>query len=248
MKIDKEILKIIESGRVKDNLYFLPSRQLDRQTYLSVNKVLTCLGGHWDRSQKAHVFEQPIDDAIENVILFGEVVDKKRELQFFETPPQIAEQCCELACLTSDSVVLEPSAGKGSILKTIGDYCNAQHIYWAEIDKNNIGVLRSLNIGEQIGEDFLSIEPNGHYVNRVIMNPPFSKQQDIDHVSHALSFMHTGILISIMSPGIQFRTNKKTTSFMEEISQYDYEIIELPKQSFQKSGTMVNTIILKVSK
>ena len=80
------------------------------------------------------------------------------------------------------------------------------------------------------------------------MNPSFSKQQDINHVENALQFLDSGILLSVMSPSIKFRSNKKTKQFIDLISKYDYEIIDLPVGSFKESGTMVNTIILKIIK
>jgi len=57
-----------------------------------------------------------------------------------------------------------------------------------------------------------------------------------------------GVLVSVMSPSIKYRNNKKTKEFLELISQYDFEIIDLPEGSFKESGTNVNTIILKIKK
>lgn len=243
MKIDKEILDIIDAGESEDNTYYLPNIKLERNMYLKVNKVLEILGGKWNRKAKGHVFDSPIDDRIDNVILSGEVTDKKKELQFFETPTEIVQQLCELAYIESNLHVLEPSAGQGAILKGIQNY--SSKIFWAELDEDNASHIQ---FGERIGKDFLKVEPNGLKIDRVVMNPPFTVQQDIDHVTHALRFLENGILVSVMSPSIKFRTNKKTTDFLNNISQYQYEIIDLPEKSFASSGTSVNTIILKVRK
>jgi 16S rRNA G1207 methylase RsmC len=90
-----------------------------------------------------------------------------------------------------------------------------------------------------------------HYYDLIVMNPPFSKQQDIDHVSKALDILRTGgILISIMPEGTFFRQNKKTVAFWKKV--YDNsescDIIELPENSFKSSGTMVRTRILWIKK
>lgn len=45
MIIQQNILEIIEQGKIENNLFILPEGQLDRKTYLEVNKVLTALGG-----------------------------------------------------------------------------------------------------------------------------------------------------------------------------------------------------------
>lgn len=243
MKISKEIIKIIDSGTTNANIYYLPDVQLDRATYQAVNKVLVALGGKWNRKLKGHLFESDIDTRIDAVLSTGSVIDKKKELQFFETPKAIVNKLCSMANLSKDSVVLEPSAGAGAIIRGIKQYTD--NIYWAELDNDN---ALKIDIGEKIGIDFLSIPVGGIKFNRIVMNPPFSKQQDIEHVTHALKFLDSGILISIMSPSIKFRSNKKTKQFLELISQYDYEIIDLPAGSFKESGTMINTIILKITK
>lgn len=243
MKIDKEILDIIDAGKSENNTYYLPNIKLERDIYLKINKVLETLGGKWNRKAKGHIFDSSIDDRIDNVILTGEVTDKKKELQFFETPEIIVQQLCELTNIELDSKILEPSAGRGAILKGVQKF--SQNLYWAEIDEDNAS---HINFGERIGKDFLKVDPNGFKIDRVVMNPPFTRQQDIDHVTHALKFLERGILVSVMSPSIKFRTNKKITDFLNKINQYHHEIIDLPEKSFASSGTLVNTIILKVYK
>lgn len=245
MKIEKNILQIIESGKTEGALYFLPGGQLDRGIYLQVNKVLELLGGKWNRKERAHVFEESIESAIESVILTGEITDQKKEFQFFETSQKIADQLCDMAELETAKSILEPSAGRGAILKTIRQRTEAE-IYYSELELKNRTALREQGVGHFIGANFLECVPFD--VDRVIMNPPFSKQQDIDHVTHALKFIEKGILVSIMSPAIQFRTNRKTTDFLKLINEYENEITELPEGSFKESGTSIRTIILKVEK
>jgi len=245
MKIDKDVLEIIDAGITEGNVYYLPKMQLDRSMYTKVNKVLEILGGKWNRKQKGHIFETSIDDRIDDIILTGEIIDKKKELQFFETPENIALQICELANIKPDSTVLEPSAGRGAILKVAEEYYS-RHLFWSELDDYNAS---HIYIGKKIGKNFLEIEPDEIKFDRIIMNPPFSRQQDIDHVTHALKFLKDdGILVSVISASIKFRTNKKTKDFLGCINEYETEIIDLPAKSFASSGTMVNTIILKVDK
>lgn len=254
MKIEKQILEIIEAGKTDGSLYYLPTGQLDRKTYLEVNKVLEALGGKWKGGKtKAHVFENPIDDAIENVILTGEVISRKQELNLFETPDEVAEQLVNLSDLFTENKILEPSAGRGKIMQAINRVINPSNLYWCEIDERNAGeVSKDFPTSHRIGADFMSVEPNGYQIDRVLMNPPFSmngtgRQTDIDHVSHALKFISNGgILVSVMSPAIKFRTNRKTTDFISSLDGYSWEIIDLPDGAFKGSGTMINTIILKV--
>lgn len=255
MKIESEILKIIENGKSEGNLYFLPPTQLDRKVYANVNKILEALGGKWSRQKKAHVFESPIDDAINNVILTGEVVSRKQELQLFETTDNVADQLCELAELKDGQSVCEPEAGKGKIIRAILRRKIAMTIFWCEIDSANAAFIEeNIHRGGFLGGDFLSRNLDSGTFDRIIMNPPFSmngsgSQTDIDHVTHALKFLNeNGILVSVMSPAIKSRTNRKTNEFRALLENYHHEIIDLPDGAFKESGTMIKTVILKARK
>lgn len=254
MKIDKDILVIIEEGFSEGSLYYLPKVQLDRSTYVKVNKVLEALGGKWNRKLKAHVFPETIEEAIDNVILTGEVVDLKKELQFFETPPELADKLVEMAEIEDEVLCLEPSAGKGNIVDAlVRGGVKSENIQCYEINEDFVYILQSKGF-KTVCSDFIQIQPNdviyGLGYDRVVMNPPFTKQQDIDHVLHSLQFLNKGgILVSVMGAGVMFRTNQKTKNFWEIIYHMkSYEVEELPEKTFKTSGTNVNTIVLKVKK
>ena len=249
MKIQPEILAIIESGRTDGHLYFLPSGQLDRKVYLEVNKVLEAIGGKWNRKEKAHVFPESIEAAIDDVILTGEVdtpISEKKKYQFFETPGELARRLVSMANILPGHSCLEPSAGTGRIADAIKDAgCDPDCV---ELNVDLAGVLFNKGFSV-IHDDFLNVEAKPLY-DRITMNPPFSGQQDVSHVSHALDCLKPGgVLVSVMSPGIKFRQNKKTAAFMEKLAGCaSYEITDLPAGAFKESGTMVNAIILKVEK
>ncbi|GAG77997.1 unnamed protein product, partial [marine sediment metagenome] len=50
-----------------------------------------------------------------------EVIDKKKEFQFFETPPDIVSQLIELAEIGIGHTCLEPSAGRGNIAEALSE-------------------------------------------------------------------------------------------------------------------------------
>lgn len=248
MKINKDILKIIEAGTSEGSRYYLPKIQLDRKTYVAVNKVLEALGGKWNKRLKAHIFPETIEEAIDNVILTGEVIDLKKELQFFETPPELAEKLVRMAEIQPGAFCLEPSAGKGNIAEALAKEVDKTQIVCYDICEEFAQILRKKNF-RAYHWDFMerSLEP---IYERVVMNPPFTKQQDIDHVLHALTFLcKGGILVSVMSAGVMYRTNKKTKEFWDIVyKQKKYEVEELPEDSFKSSGTKVNTVVLKIVK
>jgi hypothetical protein len=83
---------------------------------------------------------------------------------------------------------------------------------------------------------------------RTPVNPPFERQQDIDHVLHAFKFLKpSGRLVAIMSASVTFRENKKTLEFREFIRQHGH-LEHNPEGSFKESGTMVNTVTVVLYK
>lgn len=244
MNIQKPILEIIEQGNTEGNLYYLPGIQLDRKTYLAVNKVLENLGGKWNRKQKAHIFESDISDRIDNVLLTGEVVDPKKEFQFFETPPGLAKRLVDIAGILAGESILEPSAGRGVIVTEIGMQCVFNAADCVEPNPTNRQYLENRGF-DVVGNDFLKFDKK---YDVIIANPPFApRQADIDHVSHMIDLANR-IVVSVMGAGVTFRQNKKTVEFWDKVKRYDYELIDLPAGTFKASGTMVNTVILKIIK
>ena len=80
------------------------------------------------------------------------------------------------------------------------------------------------------------------------MNPPFAKQQDIEHVTHAFRCLKpAGRLVSVMSAGVVFRETKlarEFRAFMEKRGGYERN----PEGSFKVSGTNVNTVTVWLDK
>ena len=237
MKIDNDVANVLINSNVEENLLYLPQEQLERNLYLKVNKVLESLGGKWNRKAKAHIFEECPENKLENIILTGEYTDAKQEYQFFETPQDVALQLIEMANIKEGETVLEPSAGKGAIAKYIKG-CDC-----VELNKDNRKYLIE-NGFNFVWDDFLTF--NQKY-DVIIANPPFTKQQDIDHVNHMIKLANKRV-ISVMSFSVLFRTNKKTTEFRNLVESYDGDFVELPEKSFARSGTNVNTCIVNINK
>ncbi len=92
--------------------------------------------------------------------------------------------------------------------------------------------------------DFLEVPPRAVY-DRVLMNPPFSGQADIRHVTHALGFVKPGgMVVAVMSAGVAFRTDKATAEFREMVTASGGEITPLPEGAFKASGTDVRTVLV----
>jgi len=252
MKIAKEVLTILSRGLIDGNSFTLKCGQLDRKLYLQVNDVLENLGGKWDRKAKAHIFENDPSEMMDNVILTGEAISIKKNMQFFETPKKVVEQMMGYAMVEEEDVLLEPSAGKGAILDFFPKENKTICIEKFEV---NAKILREKGYSPLV-MDFMdytgvvnkgSTRPDVRF-DKIIMNPPFTKQQDIDHVLHAYSFLATGgTLVSVMSSGFRFRENNKSVSFREFIGR-EGVVVELPSGAFKESGTLVNSVLVVIER
>jgi hypothetical protein len=92
MRITDDVTNVLGNSRIDDNRLYLPTGQLDRKLYLAVNKVLEAIGGKWTRKEKAHLFDKPIQDILDEILLTGQYTDAKQEYQFFETPDATLEK------------------------------------------------------------------------------------------------------------------------------------------------------------
>ncbi|MDX3232941.1 methyltransferase [Streptomyces sp. ME19-01-6] len=242
MKVTTDVLAVLDRAETDGNALRLTG-QLDRKLYVATNKVLELAGGKWNRKAKAHLFDADAADAIEQVILTGEVVSTKQQFGYFPTPAPVVEQLIDLADLSPGMDVLEPSAGRGAIALPIADLgvfveCielqegNARHI----IDADALGIL-----GVTIG-DFLACDSNPEF-DRIVMNPPFAKQADIRHVQHALNFLKPGgLLVAVMSAGVTFRSGR-AEEFRKLVADRGGSIEPLPESAFKESGTDVRTVV-----
>jgi type I restriction-modification system DNA methylase subunit len=251
IKISPEILKIIQGSDIDGNKLFLP-KNLDRNVYVAVNKILESIGLKWNRSAKCHIAEHNVEELIESIINSGEWVDEKKLNQFYATPSSVIDQMLRIVPFARDSEIriLEPSAGAGAILgRLIDEFPNAV-INFCEINEERMKQCIDMNV-EPVGENFLHLSPVNEY-DLIVMNPPFSKQQDIDHFLHAFNhcLKSGGFIVSIMPEETFFRDNKKTKSFWKTIRENssDLDIINLPENSFKESGTMIRTRILWANK
>jgi hypothetical protein len=240
--IDEDTRRILSRVTIDGVTVFLTCGQLDRKQYQAVNDVLTNIGGKWDRKPKGHVFASDPSDSLEQVLLSGEIT-KPEKYGYFPTPPEVARKLVGLAGVEPGMSVLEPEAGQGGIADHLPAGCSLDCI---EFLSDNVKVLEGKGYKVTQG-DFLSVEPKPLY-HRVVMNPPFERQADIDHVKHAWDCVQPGgRLAAIMSTGILFRENKKTIEFRAMVDEYGY-VERLPENSFKSSGTSVSTCMVVMDK
>jgi len=237
VEISEEVKSVLEAGRVEENKYYLSGEQLERKLYVEVNKILELLGGKWNRSAKCHIFKDNIALQLETALNEGNVIDKKKTYQFFETPEEIAKQMVKLAEIKDSDIVLEPSAGHGAIAKFLPKRSTLIEL---DIDKN----FKLSELGfNALCLDFLTYTDK--QFDKIVMNPPFTGGQDVQHILHAYSLLKKGGRIVSIVPSM---TTEKTTKKYKELQSLITEVIDLPDCSFKESGTKVNTKIILIIK
>lgn len=253
MKLSPEVIEVLDDAKCDGNLLYLagsPSHKpetprLNPKLYQAVNKALILLGGKWKSGKvQAHVFDGPPQDAISDAIAAGSIEDRNKTLQFFETPKSVAQRLVAMADIRNNQMILEPSAGNGAILKWLP--CTTS-VFYCEIDLSRHTSIRSLYPPlNPLGTDFLAVHPDRGF-HRIVMNPPFSKQQDIAHVLHAHKFLKSsGILVSVMASGVTYRNDRRSSEFREFVDSHGGSIEMLPEGSFKESGTLVSTCVARI--
>ena len=172
-----------------------------------------------------------------------------RDFAFFPTPPELAARVVdEHAALyrrdgDAQLRVLEPSAGAGALAMAASK--QGAIVDCVEMESARAAGLRAMGVfGRVICADFLRVAPDRAY-DRVVMNPPFDRERDIDHVLHALKFLKPGgRLVSIMSAGTRYRETRKSADFRALVERHGGRIWDLPPRSFSSVGTNCNTVVV----
>lgn len=172
--------------------------------------------------------------------------------QLFPTPVPLADRMAEIADIRPGQRVLEPSAGTGRLIGSMGAIWHADggELHAVEI---NSGLCRNLSREFPLTKvrcaDFLECGEELGRFDRIIMNPPFTNGADVEHVRHAFGFLKPGgRLVAIMSAGVTFRSDRKTVEFRHFLDKRGAEIEELPADTFKESGTGVNTILVAIDR
>lgn len=247
MKINAAVLSILDQCIVNENFLYLPNIQLDRITYEAVDKVLKLMGGKWNRKLRCHVFDHDISEEFESVLLTGEVSNHKKDFQFFPTPKPLAEYLCDLAEINSESIVLEPSCGKGNIADAVWKR-SPNTLIGIDLDTTLADSLKDKPYKITLGVNFLAYDPESKF-NRIVMNPPFSKHQDIDHIYKAYQVLVPGgIMVSVVCENAFWNSDKKSDMFRHWLNNVNASVEKTNDGAFKESGTMVRTRIIKIRK
>lgn len=225
--------------------------QLERSDYDAVMKAIAAAGGKWMKSLKLHVFNQDPRKALQLAAESGEIRDDKKDRQAFFTPKTIAAKAAGIACEYGESVssdrvrILEPSAGEGALAEAAKELGAA--VLCIEIHPQSVAKLEKRF--RTITGDFLTMKPGPNLFDAVLMNPPFTAGQYIQHVLHAWKFLKPGgALVAIVPPTWRWGTTKANVQFREFVAEFEVDTEELPAGTFSESGTNVATVLITLLK
>lgn len=160
---------------------------------------------------------------------------------YFPTPENIAGKMVGLAALFDGCSVMEPEAGSGAIIKQINGHQGRRVA--VEYNSTLKSILERSCPGWEIhGGDFLTdCTPDDFGIfDRVIMNPPFNRGDDIKHIKHALEFLRPGgRLVALCANGPRQKKELQGMATHWE---------ELPEGSFKQAGTGVNVALMVIDK
>lgn len=253
MKIANDVGAVL-STLVVDGEVARIAEKLDRRLYLRVNEVLEALGGRWSRRLNGHVFDADptlsLGDRISDAIEAGEV-DHPKDMDFFPTPKLVADDLVRRAWLRPRSRVLEPSAGEGHLALAACE--TGAEVTCVEANPRRARLLRKLpapRVVRVVEADFLGWAPEhrGEF-DAAVMNPPFSRRQDLAHALAALECLRPGgRLVAVASAGVAFRMDRRSVEFRALVHRSGGRIDPLPEGAFRESGTMVRAVVVEATR
>ena len=241
------------SDAVLDNIALMPvngnrlelPKDIVFDNYPAVKKMLVKAGGKYNKN--GFIFKS---DAFEFKarLVGGETIDNKKRYQEFFTPAGIGQYVVDLACILPHHRCLEPSAGRGAL--AVKMHKESEKLTTVELQAEHADYLRCNGFPTTICADFLQLhkEDIGEF-DRIVANPPFNKNQDIDHVQHMYKFLcEGGKLVSITSPSWYHGSQKKQVEFKEWLRSVSAEVNTVAPGTFKESGTQVGTMIIEIWK
>jgi len=165
---------------------------------------------------------------------------------YFPTQAPVIDIMLQRARISDGMTMLEPEAGSGHIADALRQAYPQNLLYVVE-PVLKLRELLKLKGHTLLAADLMDIQ-HGEY-DRIVMNPPFERQQDLDHVRKAYSLLAPGgVLVSVMSPSFEFRNDRKSTEFRAWLEEIGATWENLPDGSFKASGTGVSTRLLTIER
>lgn len=170
---------------------------------------------------------------------------------FFPTPAAVIAEMLEAAEIEPGMVILEPSAGKGDILDAVRErFADSVVVLAVEVSPTLADICRAKGHGCECA-DFLTWEATRIKPDVVLMNPPFERGADAEHVRHAYAQLRPGgRLVAIMSAGTFQRTTGNAKEWQEFADEVNADVRDLPagafsgRDAFRQTGVSAKMVVI----
>jgi predicted RNA methylase len=163
--------------------------------------------------------------------------NKNAGIDYFPTPPKVANRVVEKADIKPGMTVLEPSAGNGAIADAVRQSTPSARIATNEISGQLVDILEAKGYSNT-QKDFLSM-PTGQKYDRIVMNPPFGKGTagtDQAHIRHAYEMLSpNGRLVAVASEGSFSRSDRNARDFQQWVESIGGEVEKVEPGAFKSS-------------
>ncbi|MBS1562348.1 MAG: strawberry notch C-terminal domain-containing protein [Bacteroidetes bacterium] len=171
---------------------------------------------------------------------FDAEMRSSRFYEHFPTPQHVIDSMLQYAQPKAGDRVLEPSAGEGNIASSIAAI-EGVRLEVVEYEPLLSDIL-SLKGFDVVGSDFMAYNTNGEVkYDAIIMNPPFDRGVDIQHVYHAFSMLKPGgRLVAITSGASIDGIDESNYAFRDFITERGSWKMYSPKEYMGPSGKLTN--------
>ncbi len=211
-----------------------------------VTKANECLAEYYGAVLPDSVPDDVSGDSVRSYAL-------SKNLAFYRTPEEAGRRMLNMGGRLRDQLVLEPSAGDGSLVQLLLN--EGARVHAIEVHPERAHLLRRVASNRPVGAHMTVQEANFLVVpatpiyDVVVMNPPFEGTHWMAHVRHAFDFLKPkGLLQAILPVTAEIGRSKKHEEFHAWLDTLRVEFRDLPPESFASSGTNINTVVLNIHK
>lgn len=218
--------------------YAVIPRQLDPETYQTIDRILQAMHGKWNTKSRRHEFKVGYKPASMMASIDVDGTIRIEKDGFFSTSDAVVDFMIEKADVQPGLRYCEPSAGTGAIC--LG-------LVRAGIEPGQIDVLETNSERQKIlvdagyrlvGTDFLEY-PLEHRYDRILMNPPFEGAADAKHIAKAMKHLApNGKLVGLAFGTFGFRSQYGGLRALVQSAEL------LPPGSFKEAGTDIDVYMV----
>tara|TARA_R110001606_G_scaffold66971_2_gene153716 strand:+ start:40828 stop:42495 length:1668 start_codon:yes stop_codon:yes gene_type:complete len=229
------VLRVIGEARFYTDSWIFSAGSLSKPERDLIVEVLESIGGEVLNSLPSGSmyirFDYDAKPVLEYLARDGAVPEKVSH-QFYSTADDLADRAEELLDLQDGDECLEPSAGTGKLAKRLP----ASTTTCVELARLRCQVLNAMGY-KTVEADFLawSRKNPSYRADRILMNPPFSKNRAQLHTEAALGHLNVGGRLVAVLPA-SMRESFKVDGF-------NFEWSEVLTDQFE--GTSVRVVLLK---